>query len=98
MVSELRAPDPTLDAMPSGAIVYLTGTNGPRISHTVGGQCGAQLHHPERASDAAYFAVPCRECFPEAPPPGQRLFEFRDTKPVTWGYVHSEHLGWQVAG
>jgi len=46
---------------------------------------------------AAYVAVPCRECFPDAPPPGREFYNLMDqrnrvqvrTRPV-------KGLAWQV--
>ena len=90
-MSELRAPDPTLDRLHHRAYVYTTGMDDEiRTAHLPSSDCGAQLHHPERAGDAKWFAVPCRECFPDAPPPGKHPFSSDLTA------LNDAHLKWQV--
>jgi len=45
------------------------------------------------ASDIAYQAVPCRECFPEAPTPGFRVSS--GAQPERGCEVMDPHLAWQ---
>jgi hypothetical protein len=104
-MSELRAPDPTLAAY--WRIVGVTDTaSGPYVAHAIGDLelvCGEREWTLSMdASDAAYIAVPCRDCFPGAPPPGHRYPETQEDK---WFAVHvhrqkaipDPHLTWQVS-
>ena len=75
-MSELRAPDPTLSAMSEGASVYIHPLDGfPRVAHIPAGGATSCLSLEdcvwhEQIDDAKWFAGPCRECFPDAPEPG----------------------------
>ena len=40
--------------------------------------------------DARWFAVPCRECFPDTPPPGKYPFSYERT------VLDDANLAWQV--
>ena len=69
-MSELRAPDPTLDALDTGVNLYMGGWDArPLVAH-LPGCLSMDLAWMEEAQDARYIAVPCRECFPDAPPRG----------------------------
>ena len=73
-MSELRDPDPTLHALGWATIVPIevVSMSLRRVGHRYWPprQCGADVEYQEAAGVAAYIAVPCRECFPDAPPPG----------------------------
>jgi hypothetical protein len=106
-MSELRAPDPTLSALNLDVIVTRwSGDRGPAVAHlfvddvdTLSGLCGVELEcgpqlkapYPWGSEDARWFAVPCRECFPDAPPPGHVATASR-FKP----HERDPHLSWQV--
>jgi hypothetical protein len=59
--------------------------------------CGLTVMTPLNSAYAAWFAVPCRECFPDAAPPGREFYNLMDqrnrvqirTRPV-------KGLAWQV--
>ena len=77
-MSELRAPDPTLDVLgePVGVEYW---SPDPGVAHRLpdgpGGSmsaCGYRGLDAMPSLYAAYVAVPCRECFPDAPPPGHK--------------------------
>lgn len=102
-MSELRAPDPTLDAFWRGDekinYVVLLGlwpdSDLPSVAHRVqwtsvrdAAHCGGVAPHQVTTQAARWFAVPCRECFPDAPPPGKRALP-------PW-YWPDPHLAWQV--
>ena len=92
-MSELRAPDPTLSAECPGDLVYVG--LGER-AHTSRDCPGADhFGFPISSHYARWFAVPCRECFPDAPPPGHSL-----CSPDTCGGARGGHmdpdLTWQV--
>ena len=71
-MSELRAPDPTLDALDADVNLYMSGWDArPLVAH-LPGCLSMDLAWMEEAQDARYIAVPCRECFPDAPPPGHK--------------------------
>ena len=105
-MSELRAPDPTLDALfrtgthdrivlvtadlssRGGSVAHLPeGPFSTRTERTLCGKFIAGGFRVHQARHARWFAVPCRECFPEAPEPGTDPL----TRPNTGRY-----LGWQV--
>lgn len=81
-MSELRAPDPTLSAVAASRttpLVYTTnlGADLPVFHHQTsdeGPDCGTvnsrTLTSPIHIKHARWLGVPCRECFPEAPEPG----------------------------
>lgn len=57
--------------------------------------CGASdANMLMEANEAAYIAIPCRECFPDAPPPGNILGDlggrFND------GHYEYPFLSWQI--
>lgn len=98
-MSDLRAPDPTLDAIEPDALIGLDYSEGePLIGHTVR-WIKEQGHVPDcaepefggleaiEANHARWFAVPCRVCFADAPAPGNR------EQPLG----ASPFLAWQVA-
>ena len=103
-MSELRAPDPTLTALDPELWVALEvrsviGT--VRVAHVLGGPyegeddvlsaaCGALPYAHDDPRNAAYIAVPCRECFPVTPIPGVR----RDASGRESG---DPNLAWQVS-
>ena len=104
-MSELRAPDPTLTAIDPGDWVALEVKSATtvRVAHVLGGayegaddvlsaKCGALPYAHDDPRNAAYVAVPCRECFPDAPEPGERPC-------LTAGcrMDHGRYLRWQVS-
>lgn len=106
-MSELRAPDPTIRDHHTAIVHVDTVTNSgsdPCVAHHVRypkaiptTRCG--LPAPEgrflrmRTGDAAYVAVPCRDCWPDAPEPG-------DPQPCDACIAGGPHprsgLAWQV--
>ena len=102
-MSELRAPDPTLDAMGPDA-VYVTEPKGSlSVAHRIARLCGIDpvSGDYQNACDARWFAVPCRQCFPDAPPPGKApcpMGGYRDRfhDPATCDGIEDPHLAWQV--
>ena len=106
-MDELRAPDPTLTALPFREIVVVDDSAEPApIAHRLDDNDpfgGTLCEEPGYAGadpclfteHARWFAVPCRECFPDAPPPGHSL-----CSPDTCGGARGEHmdpgLTWQV--
>ena len=98
-MSELRAPDPTLTALDQRWDVVSIEEGLPPTAHR---DAVALLEPPDvfsrqPARDARWFAVPCREFFPDAPPPGREFYNLMDqrnrvqvrTRPV-------KGLAWQV--
>ena len=89
-MSELRTPDPTLDALDADENLYMGGWDArPLVAH-LPGCLSVDLAWMEEAQDARWFAVPCRECFPDAPQPGHHP-TCSDPCMVTDPY-----LSWQV--
>ena len=96
-MSELRAPDPTLDALDADVNLYMSGWDArPLVAHLP--RCPSMdFAWMEEARDARWFAVPCRDCFPDAAPPGREFYNLMDqrnrvqvrTRPV-------KGLAWQV--
>jgi hypothetical protein len=85
-VSELRAPDPTLTAHET--VVYVG--PGDRAHTSRDCQIADGLGFPISPHHARWFAVPCHECFPEAPPPGAVYVDAA-------GGVHTDaDLDWQT--
>ena len=71
-MSELRAPDPTLDALDADVNLYMSGWDArPLVAH-LPGCLSVDFEWMEEAQEARYIAVPCQECFPDAPPPGHK--------------------------
>ena len=70
-MNKLRAPDPTLNALDDDASVWIEDSH-PRVAHTMSTnpRCVKFSQWHEEAQYARWFSVPCRECFPDAPPPG----------------------------
>jgi len=96
-MSEIRAPDPTLTALDQRWDVVSIEEGLPPTAHEMDpADCDpADVFSRQPARDARWFAVPCRECFPDAPPPGHSL-----CSPDTCGGARGEHmdpdLAWQV--
>ena len=108
-MDELRAPDPTLTALPFREIVVVDDSAEPApIAHRLDDNDpfgGTLCEEPGYAGadpclfteHARWFVVPCRECFPDAPPPGHEFYNLMDqrnrvqtrTRPV-------KGLAWQV--
>lgn len=90
-MSELRSPDPTLDAMDSKWGVVSIEDGDPPTAHEMDpADCDPGDHFKRQWSRyARWYAVPCSLCFPAAPPPG-RHGDADDNWPV-------EHLDWQVS-
>ena len=70
-MSELRAPDPTLTAYDGLEVAVSDFDADVPVAHR------RDLPHGLRGVrvwtwHARWFAVPCRECFPDAPPPGHK--------------------------
>lgn len=106
-MSEPRIPDPTLDALEPDAPIGLDYSEGePLIGHLV--RWVNREHVPECADPkyggvevigarhAAYIAVPCRECFPKAPPPGWRHSADAPEGADGLSVAADPHLAWQV--
>lgn len=102
-MSELRAPDPTLTAFDGLVAVYDLSLPAP-VAHEPDDEGLAVCEFvsifdaPFRldAADAAYFAVPCRECFPDSPPPGWRTSDEAPAGIDGLQCVADPHLAWQV--
>lgn len=95
-MGELRAPDPTLTALGAESVKLGLGPL-PPIAHRHGG-CVPETRRVMRAEYARWFAVPCRECFPDAPPPGtwfsgHALVQGQEVPTQT---TEDPHLAWQV--
>lgn len=96
-MSALRAPDPTLDALDGGEPLLLDVGDDLPVAHLPGPgedpECGHVIGQYDVlwliAEFARWFAVPCRECFPDAPPPGF----IRGTNE----YIDLADLAWQVS-
>ena len=90
-MSELRAPDPTLDNyIPDVGIDF-----GQRVlvAHRLDDRhCGGASEGAMPGPVYAYTAVACRECFPDAPPPGHYS---TCSGPCVMTDVHP-YLSWQV--
>ena len=99
-MSELRAPDSTLDALDEDVLVtWWAGDGPPAVAHRFAEQGNAVVAdcgwrptkpYPLGSEDVRWFAVPCRECFPDAPEPGHHP-TCSDPCMVTDPY-----LAWQV--
>lgn len=99
-MSELRAPDPTLASHGRTQFVYITDEAGDapataHASHYRGLQCAGASALSLPSEHARWFAVPCRECFPHAPPPGARPCRDGHTDCLLATKRHP-HLAWQV--
>lgn len=96
MSNDLRAPDPTLDAYVADPnryfFVELSALDvALPTAHRMYG-CGAAIAGRVPAEIARWVAVPCHECWPEAPPSGTIPY-------ASWPH-HSpivDTLAWQVA-
>lgn len=80
-MSEVRAPDPTLDALGEYAdVIVQRGARPVPVAHlsetdgTYGDDhrspCGLRSNSVTSAEEARWWAVPCRDCWPDAPPRG----------------------------
>ena len=94
-MNELRAPDPTLVKYPvdeygDPGLLPVTGLGDSRTPVAHRPRHALRIPHPCRdvgwsptpallPSQAAYIAVPCRDCFPDASPPGHRQDRSRMT-------------------
>ena len=90
-MENLRAPDPTLDALAPGYVVEFVTSDlygEPAEAHRINSLHAFGPMIP--ANDARWFAVPCRECFPDAPPPGKYPFSAERT------LLDDAGLAWQV--
>ena len=106
-MSELRAPDPTLDVLDEDVLVTRWAGDGPpAVAHrfaehgnAVVANCGWRptKPYPLGSEDVRWFAVPCRECFPGAAPAGYSIQD--DSCGEGCGYEAWQpdpHLAWQV--
>ena len=102
MSADLRAPDPTLSKMPPMRVMLIrqSANSAALTAHglkrlrppTCTAPYGALRYPTLWASDAAYIAVPCRDCFPDAPPPGQRTHGGdRPPADLAWQVPDREH-------
>lgn len=104
-MSELRAPDPTLANYEWDVLIE---DARPPIAHRLDGNgCGAEWRHSDldvQGSDRArWIAVPCRECFPNAPPLGHRFAATREDRWFAKNVHRSDAipepgLAWQTEG
>jgi hypothetical protein len=85
-MSELRAPDPTLIAM---AHRLVTVVEDDVVLEAHDEDCAHAWGPHLMAQSVAYQAVPCRECFPDAPPRARDPLN----RPKSGMY-----LSWQLAG
>ena len=90
-MSELRAPDPTLTAL--DAVVEVTTGDRPiaHLSSSSHEHMEWYGHLPLPTRLARWFAVPCRECFPMAPEPGNKPCDLDACAGIT-----DPNLSWQV--
>lgn len=108
-MTELRAPDPTLTALgPLSDVVVQHGAvplRAHRIADVEVGEsvrdyvtgCGLRSLVTHQAQHARWYALPCRECFPDAPPPGTRpLTHVGGTEVKPGHYTTDCGLAWQV--
>jgi hypothetical protein len=99
---EHRAADPTLTALRDDVLVtWWDGDKRPATAHQFNDDglrhvrtfCGHRsTGSPMGSEDARWFAVPYRDCFPDAPIPGVRRVS-RDGR--TWE-TGDPHLAWQL--
>lgn len=103
-MSDLRAPDPTLTVhshVDGDVILSYRGAD-PPLAHRVGGfgeapQCGSEdADHWCESDHARWFAIPCRECFPKAPPPGRPNRCCGSPDCHRGGWFRDPNLAWQV--
>lgn len=102
-MSELRAPDPTLidlhepvgiwHCQPDPAIVHRLLSIGSHTTH-----CDQRVMDITNSAYAAWFGVPCRTCFPDAPPPGHVHCTTPPHGPIEGcsGVFAVDGLAWQV--
>ena len=92
-MSEPRAPDPTLAGLRRSVMVSNSYNDGPPryLAHDGSGPC-AVAGHLMPSGEAAYIAVPCRGCFPDAPNPGQKKCNCG----ITGCTLPHPNLSWQV--
>ena len=88
-MSELRAPDPTLKELGHR---FVTVVEDDVVLEAHDEDCAHAWGPHLMAQSVAYQAVPCRECFPDAPEPGERPC-------LTAGcrMDHGRYLRWQVS-
>lgn len=94
MDTTLRAPDPTLDALTPTVIVCVDHSDPVPRAHrsTPQGRECAGYADSRLAAEARWFAIPCRTCFPSAPPVGNRIVA---EPPDRLDYEPDPHLAWQ---
>jgi hypothetical protein len=102
-VSDLRAPDPTLIDLHEPVTISPDRPPWPAIAcrmespGTARTYCGVTVMKPLNSAYAAWFAIPCRECFPDVPPAGYSIQD--DSCGEGCGYEAWQpdpHLAWQV--
>lgn len=100
-MSELRAPDPTLTALADEqGVGYDVAVADPyadgAAAHLIGSagltECGEPWEYTHPVHLARWFAVPCRTCFPDAPPPGMRAVRHCPCESHSGG----PQLAWQI--
>ena len=98
MPADLRAPDPMLTALPDRTAVEVEEAPVP-VAH-LSATCGYDdryQHSLQDAEHARWFAVPCRECFPDAPEPGHEFHWIkRQDDRLRRAQRSTKHLAWQV--
>ena len=96
-MSELRAPDPTLTALPPEDSVYVSILDRAHLTRDCRGADGIGVMIS--AYHARWFAVPCRSCFPDAPPPGWQTCGHDVCGPRCKGHGGPDFaLSWQTGG
>jgi len=91
-MSETRAPDPTLTAYDGRDVTVYDFDADTPVAHR------RDLPHGRRGVQvwtwhARWFAVPCRECFPDAPAPGHAVANNPFGGPFE---LPDDGLAWQV--
>ena len=96
-MSELRAPDPTLKALGHR---FVTVVEDDVVLEAHDEDCAHAWGPHLMAQSVAYQAAPCRECFPDAPKPGERPCTCLVGPPIYRGVLHyhpDDDLSWQVS-
>jgi hypothetical protein len=107
-MGDLRAPDPTLDVHGDEKLFIRVWESLPVAHRRAGTHLRTKCRNGNKsvktlgdvipAFHAKWFAVPCRTCFPDAPPPGH-LFVHGPTEGSKRNPypLPQQHLAWQVS-